>query len=377
MPSTICKNSLQTLRCLLRVAISLGFVAADAFMPMWDHDANASPVPVVYGTDLFHPYDDPDDHYDLATLFALPDVEIRAILLDLGDRQKERPGTIPLRQMFKITGRTVPYATGLSAPLESEDDAALTRPRSELAAVDLLLDVLRRSPTPVNIVTAGSLRDVAIAFNREPQLLRDKVAKLYINIGSAIDRQEWNVGLDVHAYLAILRSGLPVYLCPCEPLAPHEHSTYWKFRQSEVFEGLSRPTLNWLIYGLQRVDPVRLAPDAVLTDDLSAWQELPGRLERNMWCTASLLDVAEKTAVLHNGRFIVGNKPAQEKGRLFEFIPARVEVDEQGRTKSIAMDPQSKIHLFHTSKPHRYAEAMRDCLHELLKSLGREESRPE
>ena len=43
---------------------------------------SAASVPVIYCTDLFHPHDDPDDHFDLATLFALPELEVKAILLD-------------------------------------------------------------------------------------------------------------------------------------------------------------------------------------------------------------------------------------------------------------------------------------------------------
>ena len=35
-------------------------------------------IPIVHYTDLFHPPDDPDDHVDLATLFALPEFDIRA-----------------------------------------------------------------------------------------------------------------------------------------------------------------------------------------------------------------------------------------------------------------------------------------------------------
>ena len=46
------------------LAVALGIVAA---LPL-----SAFGVPVIYCTDLFHPHDDPDDHFDLATLFALP-----------------------------------------------------------------------------------------------------------------------------------------------------------------------------------------------------------------------------------------------------------------------------------------------------------------
>ena len=34
-------------------------------------------VPLVCGTDLFHPHDDPDDHFDLATVFAIQEFDVR------------------------------------------------------------------------------------------------------------------------------------------------------------------------------------------------------------------------------------------------------------------------------------------------------------
>ncbi len=38
----------------------------------------ASSIPVIYTTDLFHPHDDPDDHFDLAAIFTMPEVDLNA-----------------------------------------------------------------------------------------------------------------------------------------------------------------------------------------------------------------------------------------------------------------------------------------------------------
>ena len=61
--------------------------------------AEGQSVPVLYSTDLLHPHDDPDDHYDLACLFALREFDVRGIVLDLGERQAERSGEPAVRQM--------------------------------------------------------------------------------------------------------------------------------------------------------------------------------------------------------------------------------------------------------------------------------------
>jgi hypothetical protein len=62
--------------------------------------ANRQSVPIIHCTDLFHPPDDPDDHVDLAVLFALSELDILAIILDLGHLQEAKPGDVPVRQMM-------------------------------------------------------------------------------------------------------------------------------------------------------------------------------------------------------------------------------------------------------------------------------------
>ena len=49
-------------------------------------------VPIVYSTDLYQQPDDPDDHFDLATLFAIKEFDIRGIIFDLGKRGVNGPG---------------------------------------------------------------------------------------------------------------------------------------------------------------------------------------------------------------------------------------------------------------------------------------------
>jgi hypothetical protein len=51
-------------------------------------------VPVIYCMDLFHPHGDPDDHFDLATLYAMPELDIKGVVLDQGRKQLEQPGMV-------------------------------------------------------------------------------------------------------------------------------------------------------------------------------------------------------------------------------------------------------------------------------------------
>ena len=55
-----------------------------------------SKIPVIYCSDLFHPHDDPDDHFDLACMYAIPEFDIKAVILDQGKKQHQNPGQIPI-----------------------------------------------------------------------------------------------------------------------------------------------------------------------------------------------------------------------------------------------------------------------------------------
>jgi inosine-uridine nucleoside N-ribohydrolase len=87
----------------------------------------------------------------------------------------------------------------------------------------------------------GSVRDLAAAFNREPDLVRKKVESVHINIGnSTVGGTEWNVMLDPQAYRAVMESGLPIFWYPCSPYDV-EDSTFWLLdRFSAVFGGAPR-----------------------------------------------------------------------------------------------------------------------------------------
>ncbi|MHC4371599.1 MAG: hypothetical protein ACYSW8_28630, partial [Planctomycetota bacterium] len=84
-------------------------------------------VPVLHVTDLFRPHMDPDDHWDLACVYALAyrgDIDLRGILIDQlsGDSGGRNPDIAAVAQMNFITGKAVPVAVGSSIPLKSRHD---------------------------------------------------------------------------------------------------------------------------------------------------------------------------------------------------------------------------------------------------------------
>jgi hypothetical protein len=206
-------------------------------------------VPVIDLTDLYHPPQDPGDNFDLIAAYALPEIDLRAIILDASERFRQPyagpedhsdlrpivrdPGIIPIAQLDSIFGRRVAWGCGPFAPMRATGDEMREVPRFQQLGVELILDTLRASAEPVEILSFGSLRSIAVAFNRDPELMRAKVARVHVSAGTAGSRfREWNVLLDPIAFVRVLRSGLPLAIYPCATDdgagGYGAHNTYWE-----------------------------------------------------------------------------------------------------------------------------------------------------
>ena len=279
-------------------------------LPSGTPDA-AKRVPVVYSTDLFHPHVDPDDHFDLACLYAMPEVDLRAIILDNSAPQTHKPGFKPVWQLNYLTGRHIPAALGLSQPLKSPEDPALDQPAEHQNGVNLLLQTLRDSGEKVVIMFVGSARDTVAAFNREPNLFRRKVRSIYGFIGDASDPSfiEYNVGLDPRAFVRLMRSELPFYWMPCFDGGAWKnkgHASYWKIRQREVLANAPEPLQRYFLYMLRQAtnDPIAYLTLPTTAEDRQWMMEG----ERNLWCGA-LLGLSVGRPVVHAGHAVAGFSP--------------------------------------------------------------------
>jgi hypothetical protein len=280
----------------------------------------AARVPVIYSTDLLHPHDDPDDHFDLACLYSMPEVDLRAVVLDNGESQAQRPGFKPVWQLNYLTGRHVPSAIGLRHELKSPEDRALDQPAEHQNGVNLLLETLRDSRQKVAIIFVGSARDTVAAFNREPALFRAKVRSIHGFIGEASDPKfiEYNVSLDPQAFVRLMRSDLPFHWLPCFDGGPGKnngHASYWKIRHGQVLEQAPEPLQRYFLYMLRKAtnDPIAYLSQPARAEDRQ-WL-MDG--ERNLWCSA-LLGLAVGRRVQREGRDVAG------------FAPVDVSVNESG-----------------------------------------------
>lgn len=311
--------------------------------------SSAQSVPILYTTDLYHPHDDPDDHFDLLTLFLMPEFDIRGVVIDAGPRGKDRPAVAALRQVMHMTGRAVPFAVGLDAPLRQPEDTAEDQRAACQDGVWLILRTLREADAPVTIFTTGSLRDVAAAYNREPQLFREKAGRIYVNAGWYGNETEWNVQLDPHAFVRTLRSGLPIYWAPC--FGEGGYATFWKFRQEDALGAAPKPVQNFVLYMLTQADAKAGEPVAYLNrePDTTATAQFWTQ-ERNMWCTGPLLHAAGRET------------------SAFSFREVAIVLGADGSTRPGADGENVKLLTFHVDDPAAYPGAMLSALTALLKN---------
>ena len=350
---------------------------------------SAGSVPIIYSTDLFHPHDDPDDHFDLATLFSLPEFDIRAIVLDLGHLQRKAPGDLPVKQLRYLTGRPAPLLTGLQNPLRYPEDKALDQFEPDTPSA--ILRLLKDSKSKTMLIATGSLRDFAAAFNRDPDLFRAKVARLYIADGNSAGADlQWNPRLDPQAYLRLMRSDLPIYWAPgfggpetladlaAGKLATRTYQAYWKFTQGDLLEALPRPLQNYFLYALGRKEPAHEDPIEYLTREKL---EEPLRSEvwaqtRHMWSTVTLYDAAARSLYRQDSRWAVLGRPERgyQRAKVYEFIPAAVTLDRDLRTKLNVPANEGAFRVLRVTDTANYQAAMLGSLRGLLAAMPAAES---
>ena len=327
-------------------------------------------IPLVHITDLYHPPQDPDDHVDLATIVALPEYDLRAVVLDAtrkflvakpeGWDIVRAPGFEPVAQLGMLLGRTMSVASSPVEPLSDTGDTAAGSPVEEQEGIELLIDTLRSSADPVTISVVGSCRVLAATFNREPELLKAKTRTVLLNAGSTADpKREWNVGLDPHAYEALWRSGLPIDWFPCgtdgsafDPA--HERGTFWKSEHSILFRDLKPGLRDWFAFALNGVDG----------------KPIP-RGERNMWSTISLVIGAGRVLARRpeGWRFVAGEDAGEYELWPCRLDPVRATVDGEPRVHWELTDGPSPHRLFGRRPGPDYGAAMAEALNALLRTI--------
>jgi hypothetical protein len=270
----------QTLATVTLVLVSPG-VAAEHNSP----GPAPKAIPLIDVTDLYHPHQDVGDNFDILAAYALPELDLRAVILVCTEpfrqpvaknpgpglaedrRGPREPGFIPVLQLNYIFNRHVSCAAGPFTRMKSPADKMLDVPGFQQQGVELILRTLKESASPVDIVSFGSARPIAVAFNRDPALFRAKLRRLHLCVGaSAPGFLEWNVALDTNTIVTLLRSDLPIALYPdAADNARHQgygvfhpgfsydpHNTYWKLPNLKLIPRMQPPLRRYLEFAFGR-----------------------------------------------------------------------------------------------------------------------------
>ncbi|GHT22571.1 hypothetical protein FACS189419_05320 [Planctomycetales bacterium] len=385
-------TTLRISSLFLFVVLSASILLGVCFSCSFANGQETKKIPVIYSSDLFHPAADPDDHYDLATLFMMQEFDVKAFIFDLAlpHRQPDQFGRVALEQMAAITGRPIPpYAVGLRQILVSPDDKGKDQPSEFQGGVELILKTLRESDEKVLMFLVGSCRDFAAAYNREPELFRKKVSAIYVNAGSGpsgIQNDYCNVELDPNAYRCLLKSDLPIYWCPCVPRGrfvqairedieennAYTYNTYFIIpNQAEWLKNVSPGLQNFINYALtaSKEAPIPYldrTPDKISTKP------------RNMWCTGPFIYAAGRKIYARQDGGYIACSPQEAKKlgisnkevKVFSFDPIRLSETSDISSKFPVFQgdlkvKKSSVKVFHYLHPD-YNNIMVSVLSELL-----------
>ncbi len=378
----------------LKLVKTISFLLVACFACSFANGQETKKIPIIYSSDLFHPAADPDDHYDLATLFMMPEFDVKAFIFDVAmpHRRPDQFGRVALEQIAAITHRPIPpYAVGLRQLLASPDDKGKGQPAEFQGGVELILKTLRESDAQVLMFLVGSCRDFAAAYNREPELFRQKVSAIYVNAGNGPSGKQddyCNVELDPHAYRCLLKSDLPIYWCPCVPRGrfvqairedieennAYTYNTYFIIpNQAEWLKNVSPRLQNFINYALttSKEDPIPYldrTPDAISTKP------------RNMWCTGPFIHAAgRKIYAGQNGGYIACSpQEAKKLGisnkevKVFSFDPVRLSETSDNSSKFPVFQgdlkvKKSSVKVFHYLHPD-YNHIMVSALSNILET---------
>jgi hypothetical protein len=339
-------------------------------------------VPLIDCTDLYHPHQDPGDNVDLVAAYALPEVDLKAVVLDVTQQYRTEGGRrdagfIPVLQLNSIFNRNVPCGVTPYAKMKSPEDPMLDAPRFQQSGVELLLKVLRETREPVEIASFGSCRAIAVAYNREPELLKKQVKRIHVCAGASEPGYlEWNVVLDPHALVRLLRSDLPIAIYPCAtkegPFAYGPHNCFWKLGDLRFIAHMQPRLQAYLAFAFSQSNRM---------DFLQAMEEAPpaallatiGQREHNVWETAVWIEIAQRRLVRRaDGHFRIipaGQVRRSDKVLPNELRPVRVQVRDDGQFAWEPTNGRTNFWMYARGDPRRNEEALREALPALYESF--------
>jgi pyrimidine-specific ribonucleoside hydrolase len=397
-PGTILANVLAVLIFLSGCGSSAG--------SNYDIAMEPKKIPVIDVTDTYHPYQDPGDNFDLIMAYALPEIDLKAIIFDVTEEflkpvanhpilyndpnGPREPGIIPVMQLNYIFNRDVPFGVGPYTAMDSPEDKMLDAPGFQQKGVELILKILQESNEPVHILSFGSARPVAVAYNRNPELFHSKVKQIHLSAGTAspdyrlgnspshnaIPGGEWNVALDSAAFIRMLRSDLPIAIYPCATkdgaFELGAHNTHWKLPNLHFINQMDPELRNYLNFAFSR----KMKVDFLQAMDTGVQEDLQGDIyekPHSVWETAVWMQVANRALVNREDgtyRLIPADEiVATDKVLENDLKKCKVNVRGDGRFDFKLTNEPTNFSIYKRGNPHENEKALQEALPHLYMSF--------
>lgn len=333
---------------------------------------------VIHQTDIFHPYLDADDYWDLACQFALHhcrSINLEGVIFDAPPIIKlghGDPAITAVNQLNYITGNYISNVIGSNERFQKFSPEKYFEDKRKYAAVHLIEEKLVQSKEKVAIELVGGCSDIARALRAFPDLFREKCRAIYLNGGTSNSKSmtEYNVSIDAEAFYEVFCAPCPVYWLPshydlAEPYKVEQYATYYKFKQGDIIPYLSPEMQNYFMYGLNCEKDGNWLSFLKKCKKKDIYEEICGQ-ERNMWSTAGILHAAGKAVDLQ-GNIVDVNQDS--KNVLYEFRKIRIERIEYGGINWIFTNDDSQISIIVLKDIANYEKCMIVAMIKLLTEI--------
>ena len=267
---------------------------------------------VLLTTDLYHPHNDPNDHYNLATMYALARrrlIKFAGVLLDEDKPDRVRgyqtygdPSVESVAQLNYITGISVPEAVGSHKPMKCEEDILEVLNSGQIIpSANHIISVLEEGGE-VDIHLCGSCRDVMLAARMRPDLFTEKV-RIFLNAGTYIDQDilEYNVSLEPFSFSRMFDLPCQIMWAPCFSSLHEdkfgtlaERANFYWIMHEDILPYLSRQMKNFFTY-MYTAEREKGWLSYIQGEEDQAALEKFGTGERWMWSTPGFLMSAGKS----------------------------------------------------------------------------------
>lgn len=334
---------------------------------------------LIHITDLYHPHADPDDHYDLAQVYALSalgDIDIQQIIIDYTrDERWGDPALCSVYQLNCLAQKNAHVTLGADASIyRGKKDLWSDAPSADAYAADKILEIMSHSSEKVYISIVGGCLDTAMAIERGRDIFSEKCAGIFLNAGSCedtLEHQEYNVTLGRVEYKTVLEAPCPVYWCPCmHSQHPQKNlwgknATYYKIeRQKDVFNKISDGLKNYFLYMLSKSDDKRFVRFLEADNGNSLIREF-GELHREMWSTACIFEIAGKT-VTTDGELVNKHNCTNP---LYSYLPISIQCSQEGETVWNFDESSSDRFIFNINDEEKYGAMMTKAIGDLYANL--------